>query len=243
MPGIDWRSFWNSYRKKEITSEDDLFIEVGKTVLGRPITPDQFRRTTEQITGLLRLSPDDKLLELCCGNGLMTRALAPLVAKAEAVDFSAHLITHARERTGDENVRYVCADAIEHLETLVVKRSFIPTKVLLGEALAYFDPTDLHAMLERISRLTTNDFVFLATGVPCDELKWNFYNTPERQERYAQNQQRTGNTNDGLGRWWTKDELRKASEGLKIESTVFELSATSSEYRVDVLYRAPATRT
>ena len=110
MSLTDWRSFWNSYRRKEVASEDDLFIEVGKTVHGLPISREEFRLTIERIVMFLHLKPNDRLLELCCGNGLMTRALAPAVAEIEAVDFGAHLIAHAREQTRNANVHYVCAD-------------------------------------------------------------------------------------------------------------------------------------
>jgi SAM-dependent methyltransferase len=240
MGASDWRSFWNSYRKKQIESEDDLFIEVGKTVHGKPISPEQFGLTIERIVRLLHLQPGDKLLELCCGNGLMTRALAPLVREIEAVDFSEHLIAHARERTGNENVNYVCAGVADHLNDRAISKKFVPAKILLGDALAYFEPASFSVMLEQIFRLTKSQFAFLATNVPCDELKWNFYNTAERKQRYGKNRRRAGNTNDGLGRWWSKPELLRAGAGLHLEATLFEQPASLTDYRIDVLYRGPA---
>lgn len=238
MSASDWRNFWNSYRKGEGTSEKDLFVEVGKTVQGKPIARAQFEQIIARIGNLLRLSPNDKLLELCCGNGLMTRALAPRVAEIEAVDFSEHLIAHARERTKETNVRYFCAEVLERLNRLIEARNFVPTKILLGDALAYFEPGALRSMLELIAGLTTGEFLFLATNVPCDELKWNFYNTPDRKQRYAENQRQPSNTNDGLGRWWKKEELQRAGEELGIEATLFDQQVALSEYRIDVLFRS-----
>ena len=239
MSLTDWRSFWNSYRRKEVASEDDLFIEVGKTVHGLPISREQFRLTIERIVMFLHLKPNDRLLELCCGNGLMTRALAPAVAEIEAVDFGAHLIAHAREQTRNANVHYVCADALEHLDALASSKSFVPTKILLGDALAYFEPTSFCAMLEQVSGLTNGQFDFLATAVPCDELKWNFYSTPERRARFERNQRRGDKTNDGLGRWWSKAELRRAGEPLKLNVTLFDQPAALSGYRIDACYVSP----
>lgn len=238
MGDIDWRSYWNSYRKGTIRNEGDLFIEVGKTVEGRPISREQFQRMMERIVGLLQLSPNDKLLELCCGNGLMTRALAPRVAEIEAVDFSDHLIAHACAVTKENNVRYCCADALEHLERLIESRRFVPNRILLGDALAYFDPAELRLLLERVLLLTNAEFLFLASNVPFDRLKWNFYNTLERKQRYLENQRRGDGANDGLGRWWSADELRRAGDEVRIEVTIIDQPETLSDYRVDVLFRA-----
>jgi SAM-dependent methyltransferase len=243
MDAIDWRDFWNSYRKATVESEDDLFVEVGKTVGGRPISRAHFRLTIERIAARLRLTPNDRLLELCCGNGLVTRALAPVVAEIEAVDFSKHLIAHARAETKSGKLRYFCADVLEHLATLAESPSFLPTKILLGDALAYFEPATFCAMLTQISCLTNGRFLFLATNIPCDELKWNFYNTPERRERFAENQRQAGNTNDGLGRWWSKEELTRAGAALQLGVIFFDEPATPSDYRIDACYSAaPAER-
>lgn len=236
MNATDWRGFWNSYRKKEIDTEEDLFVEVGKTVNGQPLSHAQFLLTIDRISALLRLQPKDKLLELCCGNGLMTRNLAPLVEAIEAVDFSAHLVAHAKERSERGNVRYVCADVLVHLHELRESQRFIPTKILLGDALAYFEPMTLRSMLRQLSSLTSGHFSFLATNVPCDELKWNFYNTPARRKRYADNSLEVENTNDGLGRWWTRDELVHAAGNLPVHARLLDQPPSLSSYRLDVLY-------
>ncbi|HEY1771479.1 MAG TPA: class I SAM-dependent methyltransferase [Chthoniobacterales bacterium] len=242
MDATDWRKFWNAYRKKEIESEDDLFVEVGKTVHGRPISREHFCLTIERIVGLLHLQPNNKLLELCCGNGLMTRALAPLVAEVEAVDFSEHLIAHARARTESANVRYICADVLEYLEALNESRGFIPRKILLGDALAYFDAANFRSILDKVFRLTNGRFLFLATNVPCDELKWNFYNTPERIETHRRNERTRPDWNDGVGRWWRKEELVAAARAANLAVEVSEQPRELTNYRVDAIFTTEIAR-
>ena len=132
----------------------------------------------------------------------MTRYLAALVDQVYAVDFSERLISHACQFRSAPNVHYVCADAADFVNQLLISEEYVPSKVLLGDALCYFEPSSLGEILTSVGQLTTHTFTFMATGIPSDNLKWNFYNTPERVRRYEENQLQENNTNDGIGRWW-----------------------------------------
>ena len=63
MAKTDWKSFWSSYRKREVRNEEDLYLEVGKTVNQRPISSEAFQLTIDNIIEALNLSRDDRLLE------------------------------------------------------------------------------------------------------------------------------------------------------------------------------------
>ena len=238
MAKVDWKNFWQSYRQKEILNEQDLFFEVGKTVNQRPISEKAFTLSINLIRRGLELGTRDKLLELCCGNGLMTRRLASLVSEIRAVDFAEHLIAHARQFSAAENVSYICADAIPHLDELVRTREFVPTKILLGDALCYFEPAQLKQILGAARSLTRDHFVFMATGIPCDELKWNFYNTPERVKRYKENQKLPRNTNDGIGRWWSRKELESVGRVLDLGVAVTDQPVMLSDFRVNAIFQS-----
>jgi cyclopropane fatty-acyl-phospholipid synthase-like methyltransferase len=240
MAGVNWKSFWQSYRQKEIASEEDLFFEVGKTVNQRPISEEAFALSIDLIARGLELTASDRLLELCCGNGLMTRRLAPRVHEIHAVDFAEHLVAHARKFAALGNVTYVCADTVVYLNELARTREFVPTKILLGDALCYFEPTQLSAMLQTARRLTSDDLVFMASGIPCDELKWNFYDTPQRVQRYQENQLRPDNTNDGIGRWWRREELESIGRNVSLAVEVREQPAALSNFRVDAIFKPGA---
>ena len=99
-------------------------------------------RFNSWLTGL-QLQSNDRLLELCCGNGLMTRYLAALVEHVYAVDFVEHLISHACRFRAAPNVHYVCADAVDFVNQLLTSKLYVPSKVLLGDALGYFEPSSL----------------------------------------------------------------------------------------------------
>ena len=95
----------------------------------------------------------------------MTRRLAPCVNEIQAVDFAEHLIANARKFAPAPNVQYFCADAVNYLAELVLSKAYIPSKVLLGDALCYFDP---RALTEIRLPSTYCNKSFQTTGIPCD---------------------------------------------------------------------------
>jgi len=60
---------------------------------------------------LLALGSDDRVLDLCCGQGVLCRLLAERASAVVGVDISPLLIAAARERTTAANVRFEVADA------------------------------------------------------------------------------------------------------------------------------------
>jgi SAM-dependent methyltransferase len=237
MSAVNWREFWRTYRETEIRNEDDLFFEVGKTVNQQPISEEALRLSIELVTKGLQLTNKDRLLELCCGNGLMTKHLASFVDQVYAVDFVERLIEHAIEFRSASNVHYVCADAVEYLDRLLASGVYVPSKVFLGDALGYFEPQALCDVLGKLKRLTGNNFIFMATGIPSEELKLNFYNTRERMLRYEENQLRANNTNDGIGRWWRQDELEHLARELDLGIVSCRQPPVLSNFRIDTVFR------
>ena len=60
---------------------------------------------------LLAPKSTDRILDLCCGQGVLCRALAERAGSVVGVDVSPSLIAAARERTSAANVRFDVADA------------------------------------------------------------------------------------------------------------------------------------
>jgi SAM-dependent methyltransferase len=236
MSDVNWREFWRSYRETEIRSDEDLFFEVGKTVNQRPIPEETLCLSIELIKQGLQLASKDRLLELCCGNGLTTKYLARLVEQVYAVDFVERLIQHAIKFRWAPNIHYVCADAVGYLDHLIASRLYLPSKVLLGDALGYFEPSALGDILARLKRLTGDSFILMATGIPSDELKSNFYNTPERIRRYEENQLGENNTNDGIGRWWRNEELEDIARKLELRVILRNQPPELSTCRIDAVF-------
>jgi 2-polyprenyl-3-methyl-5-hydroxy-6-metoxy-1,4-benzoquinol methylase len=65
---------------------------------------------------LLALHPGERVLDVACGNGLTSRRMAARGAEVVAIDFSEHMIAHARQRTGVEarRIQYAVIDATDY---------------------------------------------------------------------------------------------------------------------------------
>jgi 2-polyprenyl-3-methyl-5-hydroxy-6-metoxy-1,4-benzoquinol methylase len=62
---------------------------------------------------LLAVQPQERVLDVACGNGLSSRRLAALGARVVACDFATEMIAHARQRTVEraEKIAYHIVDA------------------------------------------------------------------------------------------------------------------------------------
>ena len=67
---------------------------------------------SEYIATLLELGKSDHLLDLCCGNGLLSVLIAPQVREILAVDFSEALLQQAKQIAAAPNIDYRQADAL-----------------------------------------------------------------------------------------------------------------------------------
>ena len=230
----EWKTFFEGYRRRPVESDADLFVQVGRTVNGEPISEAEFQQDVQRVVDKLRLEPTDILFEHCCGNGLVSFELASRVRHVIGVDFTEHLIEAARQRRQRPNIEYHVGNALEPLERFTGSQR--PTKYLMSFALAHFTPDELGVMLEHILAVNRHDtFLFLITGVPDVDSKWNFYDTPERKARHLENQQRGDRINDGIGRWWSSREIAEVASrhGLTAETEPERLGPKN--YRMDAL--------
>lgn len=233
-----WLAFWDNYRNVEARSEHDLFLQVGKTISQQPIPRDMFASMLTSIVEHLELKHGDHLLDLCCGNGLVSFELAQIAGRVTAVDFARHLIEAAQRLKSLPNIEYRVGDVTAPLSSLVRDEAIeaMPSKFLMNDALAYFDPQALGTILDNVTdALGSRPFRFLLTGIPSHALKWNFYDTPERRARHAENNRRPENTNDGMGRWWHRGEIKQACDQRGFHVLMANQKEAISNYRMDAM--------
>ncbi len=228
----NWEEFWADYRNVPATESDHLFYQVGKTVGGEPISLEIFEYFIRDIISNLKLKQTDALLEMCCGNGLLTQPLASKVKQVYAFDFTQHLIETAQVRCNADNINYKVADAKkDFLSEFGIE--IVPQKILMNDSLGYFDSAELKQV---ISKVLQDELKVYITGIPSDRLKWNFYNTPERKTRYEELQMSGQSYNDGMGKWWLDEELYNIADEFDLKLTLSNQPSYISNYRMNALF-------
>lgn len=235
-----WKSFWQSYRNTDACTEEDLFVQVGKTLARQPIPHEMFVSMVERIIKRLALARVDHLLDMCCGNGLVSFELAQVVGRVTGVDFAEHLIKAALEFKALPNIEYLVGDVAQPLSVdangLHGCVGSIPNKFLMNDALAYFDPEKLGEIIDNVCAMRAGrPFRFLMTGIPNSSLMWNFYDTPERKRKYAESLTAGDGSNDGLGRWWDPAEIEQLCHVRRLDVRIEDQPGAISNYRMDAL--------
>lgn len=88
------------------------------------------------IGDLLRVGKDEDVLDLCCGNGLVTVRVAERAHSVVGVDFSRTLLQQARSGFTRDNITYLEGDA-RNLTAAIGNRVF--HKAYISAAFQYFD--------------------------------------------------------------------------------------------------------
>lgn len=227
----NWKKYWDNNSKT--VDKTDYLRQVGKTVKGKPINDWQFQLIVSQICRELHLQEDSIVLDLCCGNGLITKELATQCKSVVGIDFSQPLLEIANRNRRPMNVLYQCMNILE-MDKMPPSASSPFNKVLMYEALQYFGKQELITILRNILHLSSKNCIMLFGSVPDLARKWAFYNTPKRRLMYLL-RQLVGK--ERMGTWWDREFIRGACKQLDLlcEFKEQRKELHTSHYRFDVL--------
>lgn len=231
-----WFEFYKIYRNIRINSEDDLLFQVGKTVSSKAIDDNQFNIIIEEIIKELQITPEDNILDLCCGNGLLTKYIAKKAGFIFGIDFSDTMLINANKYNAGDNIEYLFHDVKKINELTKVIKSKRINKVIIYDALAYFRKQELIDILESLNKSLVCKHSILLGSVLFKEKKWNFYNTFNRKLNYLINHRILGK-NKGLGKWWQYNELQSIVNQFNYKMKIISQDPKihTAHYRVDVL--------
>lgn len=214
----NWKSFWQNYRVVEIKTKEDLLYQVGKTVGGKVIPSNQFKKDIDEIVFNLSLNKNDVLLDLCCGNGILSYQLSSYVKQTIGIDFSKIYIENANKYCKKDNIDYREVDLLNSNELKKILNEYQPNKILMNDCLAYFEPNNLKSIVSELSELSVT---ILMSGILDQSKKWKFYNTLKRKLFYLADVI-FFNNRSGIGYWWTKKEITTIADDNKFKATFFE---------------------
>lgn len=230
----DWSGHWNSGALAEGEAVPELLAAVGRTVGGAPVGEDQVAILARHLAAVLPLGPADRLLDIGCGNGVVTQLLAARCGFVLGVDFSAPLLEAARRTLGRENVAYRQADVRDLSATLL--REHALNCATSSEVLQHLGPGDLRRLILVLSEGLGPGWRVLLSGIPEAERIRAFYDTPER---WRAHQAALEDGTDRMGRWWSFEEIAAvaAELGIAAERVGQPAGLYTAHYRFDVLLR------
>lgn len=230
----DWKTFWQNYRIFDIKTDNDLLYQVGASVGGNAIDKTKFRIICHDSISNLDLNENDDLLDLCCGNGVLTYEFAKVSNSVVGIDFSEPFIKNAIKYKKLSNVAYISKDVTKLNENKFANKIY--TKVFMHEALAYLNENQFDKLLSDIKSFTSPDVKILICGILDVQKKWKYFNTIQRKLIYLVKFKIFGK-DVGVGKWWTQKEITNIANknGYQCNFIAQNSVLHTAHYRFDVL--------
>jgi SAM-dependent methyltransferase len=212
----DWLQYFSE--KKPLASNDraGALRQVEKTVMGQPISSEQLALIVQSVLGGLSIDTRDNVLDLGCGNGLITSSVATMADAILGIDASPVLIETARAHFSPPNCSYRVADICSL--AAVSDLPFRATKCYSYEVLQHLSGEQVEQLLRNlVSEL--GEFALFAASLPDAGRIRNFYNTKERWELYERNK---AAGQEQIGHWWGRDELAVLSQRVGLRCETFD---------------------
>lgn len=201
--------FWKAYYEERVQAyPDDLCKQVIKTVNNQSLGEELLQLMADNVVKLLGLNIADSVLDLCCGNGLITQRIADRTGQVLGIDYSDALIAVAERSNQACNVSYRVGDATQLDSDWLTGIK----KCYMHESLAHFNPETLKSILGNLRENGITQVLF--AGVPDRERIWDYYNTDEKKAYYWQCEQAQ---RPHMGRWWNKSELHVMADNMGCE--------------------------
>lgn len=159
-----WKNYWNS-----VAENSSQLMQVQRDA----ISESQMGLIEKHICSVLNLQPEDALLDVCCGNGIITKRLARHCKQVVGVDFSEKLITAAQEHNESMNVRFIEEDATQLSRSLDFKFD----KILLYFSFQYLNSTQGALVISEMKSLLKPGGKILIGDIPDQKKFWVYYDS------------------------------------------------------------------
>lgn len=218
---MKWKQYWDAKSLHSNSLEQ----------VGRAGNEEKFTETLQYLEGLVKPSKNDVLLDLCCGNGLVSAFFASKVKRIVAVDLSPKLLANARKNNNENtNITYIESNAKEVNSKLAEKVNV----ALLHFSFQYFEKyNEGKKVIKALRECLVLDGKIAISDIP------NFYKRKQiftgifGELRFWKQRFFGGE----MGRFWKPKELQKIAKhlGLKCEVLMQPRNLPYSHYRFDVV--------
>ena len=231
MPNDMPHNFKFSYDQHARTcAPDDFLGQTLRTVKGVPVTEEQIQMIVEAMQAMLRMTPDDTLLELACGNGALSHFLFDSCLAFLGVDVSDYLISVAKKNFELlPNYRFAVSGAAEYVQSEPHPEQF--SRVLCYAGFQFFSVHEAAVILQSIfSRFINVQRIYIG-NLPDKDRAACFF-----KERQYSEEELSDNTT-AIGLWRTQNEFEQLARegGWKVTFSTMPDRFHASHYRYDAL--------
>lgn len=233
---MNWKQFWQQQGKQE-----NPLLQVGRKG-GLLMQEDQwFAEYAAYIAEQLGLTNEDIVLDVCCGNGLLTHHLAKHCKAIVGVDFSEPHIQFAQQQYASPTVQFIKADALHLEETTFSGELFEQgfTKSTLCFSFQYFESVQQGLQVVKGVFKHTQGSLFLG-DIPDRDYFFVYYNSFAKIGRLVK--QLVFQQND-MGKFWASTELDFIAKTLHKQGKKLPQPAhfPYAHYRMDYLMKPVQT--
>jgi cyclopropane fatty-acyl-phospholipid synthase-like methyltransferase len=171
-----WRSFWRKHATESQRAEP--LRQVLRLQSGQPVAPDTVAAIVASVTDLLEPSPGHTLLDLGCGNGLLTRHLFDKFGRVLAVDVSAEFTTQLGLSAPSHVAAWQADVATVELPPASVDR------VLCYSVAQYLSEAELAGLFLRMRSWMRVGGLAVIGDIPDVTRMWMFFNSIERERAH-----------------------------------------------------------
>lgn len=219
---MDWKKYWDDNASINIDNEIDQVQrkDIESTLL-----------TVKHIIKVLDIDQTDTVLDVCCGNGILTELISKKVSRVVGVDQSKILIETALKNHKELNISYRVGSALALKQ--VFKRDVFD-KIYLQFSFQYFDKKEGRRVVRQLLRcLKSNGKIFIG-DIPNKDKFSVYYDSPVKKLRFFKG--KMFNKNE-MGKFWEVSELDKICKKLGVKGTYLAQpkELPYSHYRFDYL--------
>jgi len=224
-----WRAVWRDHTRKH--SRDVPMVRAMRTTDGQPFTDQQWQAELRHILRLAQVRKSDAVLDLCCGNGLVTEEVASRCRRVVAVDYVPSLVAELKRR----RIPNVVARSGDIRRLKLPRGTF--DLVLVCAGIQYLTERETLHLLADVHRwLRPGGRVCLLHIADVRRL-WHYAATPAKRDLYFERIQ-TGR--QLVGTWYDRPWFDHAAHYLGYRRVAVRSQPRSlrySHYRFDVLMK------
>ncbi len=205
---MNWVEFWDKRGTLQGAAG-----QVGRVVNGQEMDEVLLKKIAQQIALQLDLKPTDVLLDVCCGNGALSKLLLPYCKEINGIDFSQALMEKAK-KDAPPQIHFHCASALD----FNLPQQF--DKAVLYFSFQYFETyAEGKKVIANMLQHAKPGALLLIGDITDSRKFFRYYNSLSALLRWFKQKI---NKQNNMGKFWHPNELFKICEELGVKGQLVE---------------------